>query len=551
MRKILVVEDNEMNREMLNAILSEEYEVLEAENGAEGLALLEENYQDLSVILLDLQMPVMNGFEFLERVHGDALLSAVPVIVMTADENADSEVRCMELGAVEFLEKPYNPVVMFGRIRNIIRMREAAADIISIEYDELTGLYTKQAFQHYAEKMLRENPDEKYTAFISDIREFKLINSVYGEAKGNEILLRIADKLKKDAKAGNGIAGHYGADRFLGLFPAQVVPSVETIEQDVRECTEIAGVDHIRIKIGVYENVDRDLKISTICDRASSALDLIKRSYDRNVGTYDEPAATRYREEQKMENDFDEAIRNGEFVPWFQPKIDPAMNMIVGAEALVRWKKPDGTFNPPYMFIPLFEKDGLVAPLDEYMYRKVCELQKKWMDRGVGLIPISVNMSRTTLHQNDCVERYKRIIEETGVPAWSVPVEITESAAFSSIRFNELVERLKSMGFYLHMDDFGSGYSSLTSLGVLPFDVIKIDKSLTDTIGTERGEAIMRHMMEVIHELGMKVVVEGVEEESQVEYLKGLSCDAIQGYYYSKPVCQEEFEQMVGNYFNK
>ena len=545
MRKILVIEDNEMNREILKDILCEEYDVLEAVNGAEGLALLEANYQELSVILLDLQMPVMNGFEFLEHVHRDALLSAVPIIVMTADENVDSESRCMALGAVEFLEKPYNPVIMFGRIHNIIRMREAAADIRAIEYDELTGLYTRQAFYHYAAKRLKETPDTAYTLFIVDVREFKLINSLYGEATGDKVLKAIADHLRRDGRLSNGIVGHYGADRFIGLFEAGQIPAEEVLERLLCRPIEIAPVFNLVLKLGVYEQVDRSLSISTIVDRAISALDTVRHSYTNHVGTYDSPLAQKHRQEQQMEADFPAALEHREFEVWFQPKVDPAQNRLVGAEALVRWRKSDGKLVAPGLFIPLFEKDGLVAQLDEYMFREVCRLQSKWSREGRPCFPISINMSRTTLLQPDTVAVYRQIVTDAGTPIELVPIEITESSAFLSDQIGERMKELCQCGFSLHMDDFGSGYSSLTSLGVLPFDVTKIDKSLTDTIGTTRGEMILRHMIEVIHELGMKAVIEGVETAEQVEVLKRFGCDAIQGYYYSRPVPCREFEAMA------
>ena len=545
MRKILIIEDNEMNREILSDILSEEYEVLEAENGAEGLALLEQNHRDLSVILLDLQMPVMDGFEFLSRVKDDALLSAVPVIVMTADENADTEARCMELGAVEFLEKPYNPVIIYGRIRNMVHMREAAAEIEAIEYDELTGLYTKQAFYHYMEKLLKENPEKDYTLLVTDIREFKLINSVYGEQAGDRVLCAIAESLRKNTRENGGIAGRYGADRFLALFDAEIVPSVAELEEELSCRIKIDVVDQIRLKMGVYEQVDHNLKASRSCDRAIGAMELVKESNDRNVGAYDGPLEQRHRMEQQMEADFPQAVEDGEFEAWFQPKVDPVRNQIIGAEALVRWRKEDGSYRAPYLFIPLFERDGLVADLDICMFRLVCQQQVKWKEAGIRQVPVSVNMSRTTLLRPGTVEIYRKMVEESGVPIELVPIEITESAAFLSNQIGERMKSLKAMGFALHMDDFGSGYSSLTSLGILPFDVTKIDKSLADNIGTDRGAMILRHMMAMIHELGMKAVAEGVESADQVEFLKMLGCDAIQGYYYSKPVPAAEFTRML------
>ena len=551
MRKILVIEDNEMNREILQDILCEEYEVLEAENGAEGLKLLEQYYQELSVILLDLQMPVMNGFEFLEKIRTDALLSTVPVIVMTADENGDTESRCMELGAVEFLEKPYNPVIMFGRIRNMIRMREAAADIQSIEYDEVTGLYTRQAFYHYAEKRLKENPDKSYSVLISDIREFKLINSAYGEEGGNRVLKAIADQLRRDGQKYDCISGHYGADRFVIMVEADIIPSEKILEEMLMEEKEIPPAEHIRMKLGIYENVDPALSIAVICDRAISALDTIRNSYDRNTANYDGPLAQKQRQNQQMEADFPRALEAGEFVPWFQPKADPSSDTIVGAEALVRWKKQDGSYTPPYLFIPLFEKDDLVAQLDECMFRQVCKLQSLWKSQGKRIVPISVNMSRTTLLRSGSVERYLKMAEEAGTPLDMVPVEITESSAFLSSQISERMNQLKEAGFTLHMDDFGSGYSSLTSLSVLPFDVIKLDKSLADHVETPKGGMIVRHMLQVVRELGMQSVVEGAETAEQVAVLRDLGCDAIQGYYYSRPVPREDFEEMLDNGLKK
>ena len=545
MRKILIIEDNEMNREILKDILSEEYEIIEAENGAAGLEFLQSRYQEISVILLDLHMPVMDGFEFLEKVREDSQLAGVPVIVMTADENADTEERCMQLGAVEFLEKPYNPVVMFGRISNMIRMREAAQTVRFIEHDELTGLYTRQAFCHYAGRLLRENPEKQYSLFISDIRGFKLINSIYGEAAGDEILRAIAERLGSDGRMSSGIVGYYGADHFLGIFEASIVPSSDILEKILKDPMEIASVPHVILKIGVCENVSHDAPISRVIDRAIGALDTVKPSYDVHVGVYNEALSKKYEDERQMEADFRRALDAGEFKAWFQPKVDPVRRKIVGAEALVRWKKEDGSFQPPYRFIPLFEKDGLVDPLDKHMFRLVCCMQKSRLESGLECVPISVNMSRTTLLKPGTAALYREMLGETGIPAELVPIEITESSAFLSNRIGDVMKDLKESGFSLHMDDFGSGYSSLTSLGVLPFDVTKLDKSLTDTVETARGEMIIRHMLQVIHELGMKAVVEGVESAEQVQILMRLGCDAIQGYYYSKPVPQEEFERML------
>ena len=545
MRKILVTEDNLMNREILKDILCDDYEVLEAENGQEALAILNEQYQDISVMLLDLHMPVMDGFALLKILHTDPLLSTVPVIVMTADENADTEERCMDLGAVEFLEKPYNPVVVLGRVRNMVRMLEAAREIESIEYDGATGLFTRQAFYHYTARRLAEHPDTAYTVLATDIREFKLINSAYGEGTAARVLKAMADHLNHDAADRDGIAGFYGEAQFVALFPSDIIPAWEGVEQDLEHGLSIAPVSYLNVQIGVYENVDHAMSPEAIVERAMTALDVVKESVTRHIGLYDEELAARQREEQLMEARFDGALGAGEFVPFFQPKVDPVNGQLVGAEALVRWQRSDGSFVPPYRFIPLFERDGLVARLDREMFRMVSRAQAAWRAAGKRVVPISVNLSRNTLLRPDTVDTYRTMVTEAGIPPRLVPLEVTESAAFLTGQIGGRMQELQEAGFPLDMDDFGSGYSSLSALSELPFSVAKIDKSLTDHVTAPRGGMLVRHLMEVIHALGMQVVAECAETADQVQALREMGCDAIQGYFYSKPVPKDVFEEML------
>ena len=544
-RRVLVIEDNDLNRELLKDILEDDYEVLEAANGAEGLRCLEEHCRDLSVILLDLQMPVMNGMEFLETVRRDPLLSAVPVIVMTADDSKDTEASCMSLGAVEFLEKPYNPTVMLGRIRNIIRIRENAAEMDAIEYDELTGLYTRQAFCHYAGRRLKQEPETDFTLMIIDVDDFKLINSVYGEANADRLLRQIAENLRAQEKNIRCIPGRYGADRFVLMCETKDMPNAAALEQQLRDITHSSEIENLTVRVGLYEHVDRGLSVNRMCDRAISALNTVKHSYTQHVGTWDSPLATRQRQEQEMESAFAAALADKEFEAWYQPKFDPATDTVVGAEALVRWRRKDGSMVPPGAFIPLFERDGLVVQLDEEIFRQVCAMQARRMQAGLKLVPVSVNLSRMALHRSDAVAAYREVVREAGIPIACVPIEITESAALSSLQIKDLVQRLKDAGFPLHMDDFGSGYSSLTSLSLLPFDVVKLDKSLTDTLDTAKGQTIVSHMIGIIHDLGMKVVTEGVELAEQNALLRKMGCDAIQGYFYSKPLPPADFAALL------
>ena len=201
-RRVLVVEDNALNREMLTELLSDQFEVIEASDGEEGLKLLSRHYKKLSAILLDIYMPVCDGFEFLERIRNDVMLSSVPVIVTTGSNRPEDEERCLELGAVDIISKPYKPKLVKGRLSSVIKLRESAATLSAVEYDELTGLYTRQAFFHHASTMINYNADKRFHILVGDIRNFKLINSIYGEKMGDEVLIYLARKLSSHVKEG-------------------------------------------------------------------------------------------------------------------------------------------------------------------------------------------------------------------------------------------------------------------------------------------------------------------------------------------------------------
>ena len=226
----------------------------------------------------------------------------------------------------------------------------------------------------------------------------------------------------------------------------------------------------------------------------------------------------------------------------YQPIVTSEDGKIMGAEALVRWKRAEGTMVSPGEFIPLFEKDGLIVRLDEYVFRKVCSIQGERIRSGKKILPISVNLSRASIHYDNMICRYVKIVEENGIPFSSVPIELTETAALYNDRISKLIEKMVDAGFELHMDDFGSGYSSMTSLNQLPFDTLKLDKSLIDYIENFRWQQVIRHTISLAHSLGMKVLAEGVEKAKQVEILRSLSCDEIQGFYYARPLPWENFE---------
>lgn len=508
-RKVLIVEDNEINREILKETLEDDYDVLEAVNGEEGLNILSQYYKDISLILLDVVMPVCDGFEFLSRQKSDSLLASVPVIVTTGNNSQEDELKCLGLGAVDFITKPYNARIVKSRIDSVIKLRESSMTLAAIEKDELTGLYTRQAFYHHARTFTHFMTEEKFNVVILDVADFKLINGTYGTKKGNEVLVYLSNAFRYYVK--NGLLTRYEGDQLLGLFHSKVKMDVERINRNINKIAEEAPIPNIRIKVGIYEDIDTSLSIPIICDRALMAEKSISKDFKTNVAFYTDEMNQKQLAQRQMENDFKSAIANREFKVYYQPKYE------------------------------LFESDGLVVHLDEYVFENVCQFQKERMENKLPMVPISVNLSRASIHFNDVVEHYVDIVNQKQIPFECVPIELTESATLYSEKILEITDQLVKAGFKLHMDDFGSGYSSLTSLNELNFSTVKLDKSLIDYIDQVRGKKIVQQAIDLGHGLDMKVVAEGVESKEQKDCLKEMHCDMIQGFYYSKPLKQEDF----------
>ena len=543
-RKVLVVEDNELNRDILSSFLEEKFDVFLAENGEEGLELLSEHYRELSVVLLDICMPVCDGFEFLRRRNTDKFLSTIPVIVMTGSNSKDAEIQCLDLGAVDFIPKPYNFKIVVGRINSVIKLRESVLTLTAVEHDELTGIYTRQAFFYHAKTLLKAKAEERFHLIVADIRDFKLINSSYGDKIGDEVLCYLAKTYTKMFR--DGLVSRYGSDQFVCMTYGDWDLSLETMKKLTEEIAENAPIPNLMIKYGVYEDVDTSLPISVICDRGFMAIRSIRDNYEHGIAYYTEEMNQKQMQDRALENRFESAISNKEFVAYFQPKYDVKIEKIVGAESLVRWINSDGSMVMPGDFIPLYERDGLIVRLDEYIFRHVCEFQRELMEKGQELLPISVNLSRASIHYIGVVDRYVEIVKETGIPFSCVPIELTETATLNNVKIRDFTERLVNAGFALHMDDFGSGYSSLITLSELPFNTLKIDKSLIDCIHQQKGRMVVQQVIILAHGLGMKVVAEGVETADQVELLKEMECDNIQGFYYSRPLPREEFIKKLG-----
>ena len=547
-RNILIIDDDLDTRNELVSLLKDEYNIYLASNGVEGYEILMNQYRILSLILLDLHMPKMNGFEFLEKVRHDVLLSSVPVIVTTGSiEKVDAN-KCLDMGAVEVLMKPYNVELTCHRIRNTICLKESSATLSAIEYDSLTGLLTRNAFFHYAQSLLNRNPDYEYDIVISDIENFKSINEQYGHSGGDD-LLRYVGKCLLELNNDDLIFGRYSGDQFVGIVKREkgTEPNLDAFMDGMKYMYQFAPIPKFNVKFGFYDNVDHTLPISSICDRAMMALRSVKHQYGRVWAKFDLRLQRAIEREQKIVDYMESAYDKKQFMVYYQPKHDARSGNLVGAEALIRWNHPELGFLSPGEFIPVFEKNGFISKADHYVWNQVCQDQAKWRDSGLSLIPVSCNMSRRDFGLDDDFAAMKDPLTKYHLDPGCVHVEVTESFYTKNAEMIiPRVNKLRELGIKVELDDFGSGYSSLGMIGTLPIDVIKLDMSFVRNL--DKQYKIVELMINLAHSIGCKTVAEGVETVEQLDILKALHCDMIQGYYYSKPLPHDAFEEYLIQY---
>ncbi len=543
-RRILVIEDELINREILGFMLQDAYELLFAETGRQAMELLETDCRTLSLVLLDLNLPDMKGIDILHVIKGNARTALLPVIVMTADQNA--EVECLSLGATDFISKPYpKQEIVLARIRRTIELFEDRDILRWTERDQLTGLYNREFFYRYASQFDSFHPDISTDAILLDINHFHMINERYGREFGDEILRRVAAKLLEAVRGSDGIVCRTEGDTFLLYCPHR---------SDYREILESVCVEtdtdyHIRARMGVYSEADRGIDIERRFDRAKQAADAVKNSYSQAVGFYDDSMREKELFAEQLLEDFRAAIRERQFTVYYQPKFDvrgetPLLN---SAEALVRWRHPKLGMISPGIFIPLFEQNGLIRELDSYVWVEVAAQIRTWKETLGRSIPVSVNVSRIDLNDPSLLKKLERIVDEAGIERGEFLLEITESAYTDNAeQIIEVVTSLRENGFYIEMDDFGTGYSSLNMITAMPIDALKLDMQFIRTaFSTRKDTRLIEAIIGLAQSLGLPTIAEGVETAEQMFTLKAMGCDIIQGYYFSKPLPASEFENFV------
>ena len=672
--KMLIVDDAEICRVMLRKIFSGEYEILEASNGREAMDILEREQAGIQAVILDIQMPVMDGFAVLREMEKNASLREIPVIVATAEDSVESETSLLELGAAEVLHKPFHPDIAQKRVNNIVHrnladrqrrsiiQKQTATFIINYDYrsqtlyvdpfyrnyidfdinsldvhdlswlnavayrpdvpvllelfdlslaktslsrsvtarfaaagggfqwfrlfltcqvngqgekeqlsvivnnvdqeiaarkeleflaesDQLTRIPNKGAFLNRARRLLDENPDVTYVVARLDVERFRIINQLHGAAEGDSVLRYIAVKIQEYVEAeGHGAYCRLESDAFALCLPYEE-EAVAELEQYINEALAIYPLKFdIRVSFGYYVVKDRQDGVSIMLDRAFAAQKSIKGSFLRCSAYYDDNLRQREAIEQRIITQMSQALANGEFQVYLQPKYDMKSHEILGSEALVRWVHPTLGLISPGAFIPVFGKNGFIMELDQYMIEACCRIIRRWMDEGRRVLPISVNISRTDLYNPQLFSTILRTVDSYELPHDYIEFELTESSfVLDSAPLTNLNNELRRHGFRVLMDDFGSGYSSLNSLRELQVDVLKIDLKFLPTSSQDmRARAILSAVVDMAKKLDLDIVAEGVETEDQREFLLSINCQVGQGYYFRRPMTVADYEAALG-----
>lgn len=412
-------------------------------------------------------------------------------------------------------------------------------------HDPLTGLYNKEFFYEKVRQRLDEQPEEQFILICSDIGNFKMVNDVFGTECGDRVLIRIARALHEMCKP-DQIYGRIDNDGFALLMKEsdygeeyfQNVPQSKVyVEKDIEY--------PIRLYLGVYEIVQKDLPVSVMCDRAKMAIATIKGNYQKRLAYYDEKLRQSVLNEQEIMGELDDAIASGQFHIYLQAQVN-GQGESHGAEALVRWIHPKKGYLPPSAFIDILEKNGAIVRLDRYIWELTCQKLREWTDEGREDMYLSVNISPKDFYFIDIYETFTSLVEQYGINPGRLHLEITETSVMTDVQQRiEIIERLQAYGFIVEMDDFGSGYSSLNMLKEIHVNVLKVDMVfLRKTTEMERSRKILRTIIALAQELGMETIVEGVETSEQLEFLKSISCDIFQGYYFAKPMEVSQFEEI-------
>ncbi|MEH6943762.1 EAL domain-containing protein [Bacillus sp. JJ722] len=434
----------------------------------------------------------------------------------------------------------------------IINHKRTKRKLEKIAYtDTLTGVRNLEKFRLDAAVLFEKNKPEDYSMLYLDVEKFKNINDTYGFKAGNDALIHITKSFIKELTE-EDLFGRGSADYFLILMKErdslELFKRIQVILKRIQTYGENqSNPFKLTMRCGVYEIMPNETNITSLIDKANEARKGLKQDIGKTFAYYTTDMHKRILKEKLIEESMEQALVNEDFLVYLQPKYGLSKHGIAGAEALVRWNHSKAGMISPAEFIPVFEKNGFIISLDFYVFEKVCQKIKEWIRLDYHLVPISVNISRVHLNKKDFISRLVQLVKKYDIPPHLIELELTESTFTENIDLLiKIMKELKEAGFKISVDDFGTGFSSLNLLKVLPVDVLKLDKSFLDREETTAKEEILiADVVRMAHHLDIKVVAEGVERMKQVAFLKSINCDLVQGYVFAKPMPIQDFENLA------
>lgn len=439
--------------------------------------------------------------------------------------------------------------IKFNDRTNEIRLLHQ--EIYNGSHDTLTGLYNRRAFFEKAAEELQKHPDVEFNLVATDIENFKLVNDLFGTDMGDRILQSQA-KMLSVANYDGCVHGRISGDKFAMLIPREkfnqrlAVINTRKIQNSIPELKY-----KIHMYLGVYEIVDKEENVQSMYDKACSAIDSIHGDYELTLAFYDSSVIERQHYEKTLINSFESSLQEKNFTLFLQPLVDAKNGKVLGAESLCRWNHPSYGMIEPDQFLTIIEKTDAIFSLDSYNWRCCCALLKEWKDQGKEGMYISANISSMDFYYGDIYEILTGLVKEYDIDPACLRLEITETAIIKNIkRYKNIIKKLREYGFLVEMDDFGSGYASISTLKDIPMDVLKLDMGFLSSAEISKTKtSIIKLIVQMAKKLNMTVVAEGVETEEQSEIMKNLGCDILQGFYFARPMSINAFElkYMRGN----
>lgn len=561
---ILMVDDEFTTIEVLKTFLEDAgyNNFLSTTESVDAFGIITQKKPD--IVLLDLVMPGVNGFEILQQIRDDQKLSYTPVIVLTSSTDSDTKLKALELGANDFLAKPVDPSELALRLKNTLSAK-AYQDRLTY-FDALTGLPNRITYIDAlcSVQEASQQAGDQFAVLRMNLDRFKQINETLGPNTGDELLKAIASRLGKCIHTSPSIFKLGFADfrpevyRISGDEFSILLPRIETGEDAVSVARTILDSMHeafshddndlfVTPSIGISVFPDDGYEVDTLIKNAEVAMSYAKRQGGNNYYFYSSEINARSAERLKLANELRKAVENNELVLHYQPKVDVKSERISGVEALLRWQHPEFGMVSPGKFIPIAEETGLIIPVSDWVIKEACRQARQWQDEGYGVVPVAVNVASRHFKQGKLLKTVARALQDSRLDPACLELELTEGVMLENAEENiATMNKLKQMGLKLALDDFGTGYSSLSYLTRFPIDILKIDQSFIRDIHTNTANAsIVTAIVVMAHSLGMKVVVEGVETEGQSVMLSGKNCDTYQGFYYYRPLPVEELNKVL------